>query len=245
MGRGGQSCGGSSGGAVSKDPVLVGGQALGVAQAHLAVGPLIRLLVRVCQKRTAATSCRASRKCSDHCENSMRQARSARLCQGRLLVPMPGMVASTCFTGSVAVRWCSGQCRAGACRPGLDQGCAAAAIARTDRSTSASVVRQLDTEIRMSRWPCQVVEPIQHWPERCTASMTRSVVASSSPNRTSTWFKTTSLTTQMPSMAVSWVAKRRARTQQRSTSSAMPLRPSSRSAAYVANPRARRDDSST
>lgn len=78
MGRGGQSCGGSSGGAVSKDPVLVGEQALGVAQAHLAVGPLIRLLVRVCRKRTAATSCRASRKCSGHCEKLVRQARSAR-----------------------------------------------------------------------------------------------------------------------------------------------------------------------
>ena len=94
----------------------------------------------------------------------------------------------------------------------------------------------------MSRWPCQAVEPIQHWPERCTAAMTRSVVASSSPNRTSTWFKTTSLTTQMPSMAASWAAKRRARPQQRSASSVTPLRPSSRSAAQVANPRARRDE---
>jgi len=55
---------------------------------------------------------------------------------------------------------------------------------------SASVVRQLETEMRMRRWPCQVVDPIQHSPERCTASMTRSVVASS-PNRTSTWFRTT------------------------------------------------------
>ena len=40
-------------------------------------------------------------------------------------------------------------------------------------------------------------------------------------------------------------AKRRASAQHRSTSSATPLRPSWRSAAQVANPRARRDDSST
>ena len=46
-------------------------------------------------------------------------------------------------------------------------------IARTDRSTSASVVRQLDTEMRISRWPCQVVEPIQHWPERNLSSQMR------------------------------------------------------------------------
>src|SRR5579859_1132942 len=125
------------------------------------------------------------------------------------------------------------------------QAIAAATIARADRSMSASVVRQLETEMRMRRWPCQVVDPIQHSPDRCTASMTRSVVASSSPNRTSTWFRTTLLTTAMPSTSSSWVAKRRAKPQHRSTSSATPLRPSSRSAAHVANPRARRDDSST
>jgi hypothetical protein len=63
------------------------------------------------------------------------------------------------------------------------------------------VVRQLETEMRMRRWPCQVVDLIQHSPERCTASMTRSVVASSSPNRTSTWFRTTLLITLMIDVA--------------------------------------------
>ena len=61
----------------------------------------------------------------------------------------------------------------------------AAKMAATDRSTSASVVRQLDTAMRMRRWPCQVVAPIQHSPERWTFSMTRSV-RSSSPKPTRT-----------------------------------------------------------
>jgi hypothetical protein len=57
--------------------------------------------------------------------------------------------------------------------------------AATERSTSASVVRQLDTEMRMRRWPRQVVAPIQHSPERCIRSMIRSV-RSSSPKPTRT-----------------------------------------------------------
>jgi hypothetical protein len=48
-------------------------------------------------------------------------------------------------------------------------------IASTDRSTSASVVVQLDTEIRISRRPCQVVPPIQQVPSRWMPSITRSV----------------------------------------------------------------------
>lgn len=69
----------------------------------------------------------------------------------------------------------------------VSAGCYRVAVrmAVTERSTSASVVRQLDTEIRMRRWPCQVVAPIQHSPERCTLSMTRSV-RSSSPKPTRT-----------------------------------------------------------
>lgn len=42
-------------------------------------------------------------------------------------------------------------------------------IAARERSTSASVVDQLETEIRMNRRPRHVVPPIQHVPSRCTA----------------------------------------------------------------------------
>ena len=51
-------------------------------------------------------------------------------------------------------------------------------IAATDRSTSASSVDQLETEIRMAAWPRHVVPLIQHVPSRCTRSVTRRVRAS-------------------------------------------------------------------
>ena len=73
-------------------------------------------------------------------------------------------------------------------------------IAATERSTSASVVDQFDTETRISRRPRQVVPPSQQVPSRCTPSMTRSVRASS-PKPTSTWLRTTSLTTSAPPAA--------------------------------------------
>ena len=44
---------------------------------------------------------------------------------------------------------------------------AARRIAATDKSTSASVVVALDTEMRMSRRPCHVVPPTQQVPSRC------------------------------------------------------------------------------
>ena len=70
-------------------------------------------------------------------------------------------------------------------------------------------------------------------------------VASSSPKRTSTWLRTTSLSTSTPSASRSRSAMRAASAQQRSTSARMPSRPSERMAAYSANPRARRELSST
>ena len=79
-------------------------------------------------------------------------------------------------------------------------------MAATERSTSAAVVRQLDTEIRIRRRPCQVVAPIQHSPERCTLSTTRSVRASS-PKLTKTWFRTTSLAIVTPSIASELLGK--------------------------------------
>src|SRR5690606_22544907 len=114
-------------------------------------------------------------------------------------------------------------------------------IASTDRSTSASVVVALETEIRIRRRPRHVVPPIQQVPSRWTAAITRSVVASS-PKLTSTWLSTTWLHTSNPA-AASPSANRRASAQHRSTRSATPERPSSRRAAHTANPRARRDDS--
>ena len=64
------------------------------------------------------------------------------------------------------------------------------AIASTERSTSASVVDQFETEIRNSRSPRHVVAPSQQVPSSCTRRSTRSV-GSSSPTRTSTWLSTT------------------------------------------------------
>ena len=91
--------------------------------------------------------------------------------------------------------------------------------------------------------PRHVVAPSQHVPSSCTRRST-SFVSASSPTRTSTWFRTTSFATSNPSSASRRSANRRASEQQRSTRSATPARPSDRSAAHVANPRARRDDSS-
>ena len=66
---------------------------------------------------------------------------------------------------------------------------------------------------------------------------------SSSPKRKSTWLITTSLRSSQPGSDETAVAKRVARSQQRSTRSATPSRPSERSAAYTVSARARRDDS--
>src|SRR4030095_3314978 len=98
-------------------------------------------------------------------------------------------------------------------------------IASTERSTSASVVVQLETEIRISRRPCQVVPPIQQVPSRWMPSITRSV-RSSPPNPTRTWLSTTSFAIVTPSMAPSSYAKRRASAQQRSTWLGSPYRQS-------------------
>ena len=114
-------------------------------------------------------------------------------------------------------------------------------IASTLASTSASVVDQLDTEIRMSRRRATSSRRASMSPRRCTRCSTRvGPVLVADP--TSTWFSTTSFTTSNPSSR-SRSANRRASAQQRSTSSATPSRPSSRSAAQIANPRARREDS--
>src|ERR1700691_5442825 len=73
-------------------------------------------------------------------------------------------------------------------------------IAAAERSISSSDVDQLETEIRMACMPCHVVALNQHVPSSCTLRTTSAVNASASPppggeNRTSNWFRTTSLST--------------------------------------------------
>ena len=110
-------------------------------------------------------------------------------------------------------------------------------MASAERSMSSWVVRQFDTDTRIAATPCQVVPPSQQVPSRCTAAITsrvRASAASSSPpavNRTRTWLRTTSLRISTPGPSASRSAIRRARTQDRSISSARPSRPSDRSAA--------------
>ena len=107
-----------------------------------------------------------------------------------------------------------------------------------------AVVDQFETEIRSSRSPRHVVAPSQHVPSSCTRRSTpirerprrRPARAPGSARRRSP------PRTRRARRGAS--ANRRASPQQRSTRSATPDRPSDRSAAHVANPRARRDDSS-
>ena len=51
-------------------------------------------------------------------------------------------------------------------------------IAATERSASASVVDQFETEIRIAAMPCQVVPPSQQVPSAWTAATTSRVNAS-------------------------------------------------------------------
>ncbi len=106
----------------------------------------------------------------------------------------------------------------------------APAMASTERSTSASVVRQLQTEMRMQRRPRQVVALVQQVPSRWMRATSRSVASSGPSGRTSTWLSPWA-TTSRPGWAASRSAKRSAHAHRRSTSSATPLRPSERRAA--------------
>ena len=118
-------------------------------------------------------------------------------------------------------------------------------MAATDRSTSASVVDQLDTEMRIRRRPCQLVAPIQHSPDALHGiddPVRSSLVGTETDQHLVEHDVVDDLT---PRRAPSCSANRRARAQHRSTSPATPARPSSRSAAQVAKPLARREDSST
>lgn len=100
---------------------------------------------------------------------------------------------------------------------------AARRIASADTSMSRPVVVALDTETRMSRWPCHVVPPTQHVPSRWTVS-TMVSVRLGSPTLTSTWLRTTSLWTVAPP-AARRSAMRTARAHDRSTRSATPSVP--------------------
>ena len=61
---------------------------------------------------------------------------------------------------------------------------AASRIAPAERSTSSSLVRQFETEIRIAALPCQTVPESQHVPSSCTPFTVASVSASSPPKRT-------------------------------------------------------------
>ena len=70
------------------------------------------------------------------------------------------------------------------------------------------VVLKLETEIRIAARPCHSVAPSQHVPSSWTRRTTSRVVSSSSPKRTSTWLRTTSLRISTPGSAPSRSAKR-------------------------------------
>ena len=95
---------------------------------------------------------------------------------------------------------------------------------------SSSVVCQLLTEIRIAWRPCHVEPLIHATPLACTA-FSAARVRSSDSKRKSTWLSTTSLSSSAPGSSAIPAAKRAAWSQQRSTSSAIPLRPSERIAA--------------
>ena len=117
-------------------------------------------------------------------------------------------------------------------------------MAATDRSTSASVVDQLDTEIRISRRPRQEVPPSQQVPSRCTPSIDRiGAGVGAEPDQHLVEHDVVDAPRRRRPRSPS--ANRRASAQQRSTSSATPSEPSSRSAAQAVKPLARRDDSRT
>src|SRR5262249_24464496 len=103
---------------------------------------------------------------------------------------------------------------------------------------------QFETETRIALRPRQVVPLSQTRPLSCTWRSASSV-CSSDWNRKSTWLSTTSFSSSAPGGSTIASAKRVAASQQRSTSSTTPERPSERSAAYTANPRARRENSGT
>ena len=108
----------------------------------------------------------------------------------------------------------------------------ALANAANVRSTSSAVVRQLETESLIAGRPSQVVPLIHASPPDCTAASVRVVVASSA-KRKSTWFRTTSFSTSQPGNAAIRSANELAWSQQRSTRSETPERPSARIAAYT------------
>src|SRR5205823_1209328 len=94
--------------------------------------------------------------------------------------------------------------------------------------------------MRIALRPSQRVPLIHASPLSCTFLSTALVVALSL-KRKSTWFKTISFRISQPGSSASPSPKRSACRQQRSTRSATPLRPSDRSAAYTAKPRAARE----
>ncbi len=98
---------------VSKDPVLVGGQALGVAQAHLAAGPADPFVGPGLPEADRCDLVPRVAGAFGHCENSVRQARRARRCAraaslsrcpaGSPPRALPAGYGSTLFPGSAGL----------------------------------------------------------------------------------------------------------------------------------------------
>ena len=107
-------------------------------------------------------------------------------------------------------------------------------------SMSSSVVFQPLTLTRMAVRPRQAVGPHQQVPSRWIAAMTDSVRAAF-PKSTTTWLRTTSLSTLNPAWRMP-SAKRRASWHVLPTRAATPSRPSAASTAHTSTPRARCDD---
>ena len=107
--------------------------------------------------------------------------------------------------------------------------------ASTARATSSSVVRQLSTGTRITRFPLKS-EPPNHvvplrWMRSTTSSVRRSWSPSAARKRTMPWLITGSATTSTSGRDPMPATRFRACRQLRSTRSARPSRPSSRSAA--------------
>ena len=108
---------------------------------------------------------------------------------------------------------------------------AASRIAPAERSTSSSLVRQFETEIRIAALPCQTVPESQHVPSSCTpftvASRQRVVVAEADEHLVEH-----DLVQDLDAgLGAEQLREARAWSQQRSTIAAMPSLPSARIAA--------------
>ena len=117
--------------------------------------------------------------------------------------------------------------------------------AATERSTSSALVDQFDTEIRTAARPFHFVPLIQQVPVVLQAfehSVSMPVLVAIRRMEADEHLVEHYLVEHLDSVGSGQlIGKAASQAQQRSTISAMPLRPSARIAAYTAKPRARRE----